>query len=169
MTENIELRRGSAADLPALRPLWVSVHHQHAQSMPELAPYVDDDRTWDVRGALYAELLAKPDTVLFLAMAGSVAIGYGLAHVLATADTWLPDTWQTGARIGEIESLAVLPSYRGQGLGSRLLDALETELAAIGVRDLMLGVLPGNADAIRLYQRRGYRPTWTYLSRLEGR
>jgi ribosomal protein S18 acetylase RimI-like enzyme len=169
MTENIELRRGSAADLPALRPLWVSVHHQHAQSMPELAPYVDDDRTWDVRGALYAELLAKPDTVLFLAMAGSVAIGYGLAHVLATADTWLPDTWQTGARIGEIESLAVLPSYRGQGLGSRLLDALEAELAAIGVRDLMLGVLPGNADAIRLYQRRGYRPTWTYLSRLEGR
>jgi ribosomal protein S18 acetylase RimI-like enzyme len=169
MTENIELRRGSAADLPALRPLWVSVHHQHAQSMPELAPYVDDDRTWAVRSVLYAELLAKPDTVLFLAMAGSVAIGYGLAHVLAAADTWLPDTWQTGARIGEIESLAVLPSYRGQGLGGRLLDALETELAAIGVRDLVLGVLPGNADAIRLYERRGYRPTWTYLSRLEGR
>src|ERR1700689_3739201 len=100
MTENIELRRGSAADLPALRPLWVSLHHQHAQSMPELAPYVDDDRTWAVRGVLYAELLAKPDTVLFLAMAGSVAIGYGLAHVLAAADTWLPDTWQTSARIG---------------------------------------------------------------------
>jgi len=169
MTENIELRRGSAADLPALRPLWVSVHHQHAQSMPELAPYVDDDRTWEVRTVLYAELLAKPDTVLFLATAGSAVIGYGLAHVLAAADTWLPDTWQTGARIGEIESLAVLPSHRGQGIGTRLLNALETELAAIGIRDLLLGVLPGNADAIRLYQRRGYRPTWTYLSRLEGR
>jgi ribosomal protein S18 acetylase RimI-like enzyme len=169
MTENIELRRGSAADLAALQPLWVSVHHQHAQSMPELAPYVGDDRTWAVRGALYAELLAKPDTVLILAMAGPNAIGYGLAHVLAAADTWLPDTWQTGDRIGEIESLAVLPSHRGQGLGTRLLDALETELAAIGIRDLILGVLPGNAGAIRLYQRRGYRPTWTYLSRLEGR
>ncbi len=169
MTGNIELRRGSAADLPALQPLWVSVHHQHAQSMPELAPYVDDDRTWEVRSVLYAELLARPDTVLFLAMAGSVAIGYGLAHVLAAGDTWLPDTWQTGDRIGEIESLAVLPSHRGQGIGSRLLDALETELAAIGIRDLILGVLPGNADAIRLYQRRGYRPTWTYLSRLDGR
>jgi len=96
-------------------------------------------------------------------------IGYGLAHVLAATGTWLPDTWQTGARIGEIESLAVLPSHRGQGMGTRLLDALEAELAAIGIRDLILGVLPGNADAIRLYQRRGYRPTWTYLSRLEGR
>jgi ribosomal protein S18 acetylase RimI-like enzyme len=169
MTENIELRRGSATDLPALQPLWVSVHHQHAQSMPELAPYVDDDRTWEVRRSLYSELLARPGTVLYLAMAGSIAIGYGLAHVLAAADTWLPDTWQTGARIGEIESLAVLPSHRGLGIGTRLLDALEAELAATGIRDLILGVLPGNADAIRLYQRRGYRPTWTYLSRLDGR
>jgi ribosomal protein S18 acetylase RimI-like enzyme len=169
MTENTELRRGSAADLPLLKPLWVSVHHQHAQSMPELGPYVDDDRTWEVRSALYGELLARPGTMLFLATAGSAVIGYGLAHVLAAADTWLPDTWQTGARIGEIESLAVLPSHRGQGIGTRLLDALEAELAAIGIRDLILGVLPGNAEAIRLYQRRGYRPTWTYLSRLEGR
>jgi ribosomal protein S18 acetylase RimI-like enzyme len=51
----------------------------------------------------------------------------------------------------------------------RSLEALETELAADGVHDLILGVLPGNTDAIRLYQRRGYRPTWTYLSRLDGR
>ena len=26
-----------------------------------------------------------------------------------------------------------------------------------------------NADAIRLYERRGYRPTWLYLSKFEGR
>jgi ribosomal protein S18 acetylase RimI-like enzyme len=30
-------------------------------------------------------------------------------------------------------------------------------------------VLPGNAAAIRLYERRGYRPTWLYLSRFDGR
>ena len=35
--------------------------------------------------------------------------------------------------------------------------------------DLVLGVLPGNEDAIRLYERRGYRPTWSYLSKFEGR
>jgi ribosomal protein S18 acetylase RimI-like enzyme len=169
MGTNVELRRGSAADLGALEPLWVSVHHRHAESMPELAPYVDDGQTWAARGALYAELLAKPDTVLLLAYAGDSAVGYGLAHVMAAGDTWIADTWQTGDRIGEIESLAVLPEYRGSGIGTRLLDGLEAELAAAGVRDLILGVLPGNTDAIRLYQRRGYRPTWTYLSRLDGR
>jgi hypothetical protein len=30
-------------------------------------------------------------------------------------------------------------------------------------------VLPGNAGAIRLYERRGFRPTWLYLSRFAGR
>jgi ribosomal protein S18 acetylase RimI-like enzyme len=163
------LRRGSRADLPGLEPLWVSVHHRHAEAMPELAPYVSDAQTWAVRGALYEELLAKPDTVLLLAEADAALIGYGLAHVMAVGDTWLPDTWATGARIGEIESLAVLPEYRGRGVGTRLLDALERELEADGVRDLVLGVLPGNAAAIRLYERHGYRSTWTYLSRLAGR
>jgi ribosomal protein S18 acetylase RimI-like enzyme len=169
MSETVELRHGSAADLPLLEPLWVSVHHRHAQSMPELAPYVEDRETWAVRSALYAELLAKPDTILLLATDGDAVIGYGLAHVLAATDTWIADTWRTGGRIGEIESLAVLPSYRGQGIGTRLLEALESELASIGIRDLILGVLAGNDDAIRLYRRRGYRPTWAYLSRFEGR
>jgi hypothetical protein len=92
----IEVSRGSAADLPLLEPLWVSVHHQHAESMPELAPYVDDERTWAERGALYAELLAKPDTILLVARSATGLVGYGLAHVMAAAGTWTADTWQTG-------------------------------------------------------------------------
>jgi len=169
MTSQVEFRRGSLADLPLLEPLWVSVHHHHAEVMPDLAPYVDDRQTWAVRSQLYAELLAKPDTVLLLASVDGAVIGYGLAHVSPASGTWVADTWQTGDRVGEIESLAVQPGYRGQGIGSRLLTALTAELATAGVRDLVLGVLPGNDAAIRLYQRQGFRPTWTYLSRFTGR
>jgi len=163
------LRRGSAADLGALEPLWVGVHHRHAEAMPELGPYVDDRRTWAERSALYAGLLAKPDTFLLLAEFDGTLAGYGLAHVMPAGETWAADTWATGERIGEIESLAVLPSRRGLGIGTQLLTALERELHAVGVDDLILGVLPGNEAAIRLYQRHGYRPTWTYLSRFAGR
>lgn len=169
MTVQAVLRRGSTADLASLEPLWVGVHHRHAESMPELAPYVDDQQTWAARSVLYAELLGKPDTVLLLATADGELVGYGLAHVMPAGDTWVADTWQTGDRIGEIESLAVLPSYRGRGIGTQLLTGLERELQAIGVRDLIIGVLPGNEGAIRLYQRHGYRPTWSYLSRFTGR
>jgi ribosomal protein S18 acetylase RimI-like enzyme len=163
------VRPGTLADLELLAPLWVAVHRRHIASMPELAPYVDDAASWSKRRELYRELLAKPDTILLVATVDDDAIGYGLAHVMDVDETWIPDTWQTGRRIAEIESVSVLPEYRGHGLGSHLLDELERQLAAAGIDDLILGVLPGNADAIRLYERRGYRSTWLYLSRLEGR
>ncbi|WP_237572822.1 GNAT family N-acetyltransferase [Mycolicibacterium lacusdiani] len=57
----------------------------------------------------------------------------------------------------------------GSGLGFELLDRLETHLRERGVPDVVLGALPGNHDAIRLYERRGCRPTWLYLSKFEGR
>jgi GNAT superfamily N-acetyltransferase len=169
VTPEWQLRTGGAADLDLVRPLWVAVHHQHAQTMPQLAPYVSDGETWRVRRVLYEELLAKTDTLLLLAFANDEAIGYGLAHVLPVDETWIPDTWETSSRIGEIESLSVLPEYRGSGLGSELLNRLEQHLRALGVKDLILGALPGHTDAIRLYERRGYHPTWLYLSRFEGR
>lgn len=137
--------------------------------MPELAPYVDDDTSWRERGTLYSGLLAKPDTVLLLARDSDRLVGYGLAHVIDVAQTWIADTWQTESQVGEIESVGVLPDYRNTGIGTRLLDRLEAELRAAGVHDLILGVLAGNDAAIRLYQRRGFRPTWFYLSRWSGR
>jgi ribosomal protein S18 acetylase RimI-like enzyme len=169
MATGWRIRTGCAADLDLVGPLWVAVHHQHAETMPELAPYVSDDETWRVRRALYEELLAKPETLLLLAFVDDGAVGYGLAHVMPVDDSWIPDTWVTGSRIGEIESLSVLPEYRGSGLGSELLRRLEEHLQQLGVDDLILGALPGNRDAIRLYERRGYQPTWLYLSRLQGR
>ncbi|HJT92273.1 MAG TPA: GNAT family N-acetyltransferase [Mycobacterium sp.] len=169
MTTEWRLRTGSTEDLDLVGPLWVAVHHRHAETMPDLAPYVSDDETWRVRRTLYEELLAKSDTLLLIAVIDDAAVGYGLAHVVPVDETWIPDTWATGSRIGEIESLSVLPQYRGSGLGSELLNRLEEHLAAQGVDDLILGALAGNRDAIRLYERRGYRPTWLYLTRFEGR
>jgi hypothetical protein len=38
-----------------------------------------------------------------------------------------------------------------------------------GVQDLVIGLLPGNDGALRLYERRGHRPTWMYVSRFASR
>ena len=67
MTTEWRLRTGGVADLDLVGPLWVAVHHRHAETMPELAPYVSDDETWRIRRAFYEELLAKPDTLLLIA------------------------------------------------------------------------------------------------------
>ena len=160
---------GGLADLDALEPLWVAVHRQHQQAMPELGPYVSDATTWRERRALYGQLFADRDPVLLLARHEGQLAGYALGYTMPAGGTWLADTWDTGEVIAEVESLSVLPAYRGRGLGSRLLVELHERLRRQGATDFILGALAGNADAIRLYERHGYRPTWLYLSRLEGR
>ena len=165
----VELVRGSEADIPSLEPLWVAVHHVHEASMPELAPYVSDGETWRERRALYAELFRKPETFLFLARARGELVGYALGHIVGLAESWWSDTWRTGDRVGELESISVLPEHRGAGIGSALLDVVDAEFARLGVDDQVIGVVPGNVDAVRLYERRGFRPTWLYLSRFKGR
>ena len=47
--------------------------------------------------------------------------------------------------------------------------ALVWRLLAGSAEDLILGALPGNVDATQLYGRRGYQPTWLYLSRFADR
>jgi ribosomal protein S18 acetylase RimI-like enzyme len=166
---SVRIVSGSAKDIPALEPLWVGVHHVHAASMPELAPYVTDAETWAERRALYESIIEKPDTVLLLAFDHDELVGYALSHVLPLDETWIGDTWRTGERIAELESLAVGESHRGQGIGSALLDAIDEALETQGIRDVFVGALAGNEGALRLYARRGFRPTWLYMSRFDGR
>ena len=165
----LRIVEGSAQDIPALEPLWVAVHHVHQASMPELAPYVSDAETWAELRGHYDSIFEKADPTLLLAYDGEDLVGYALAHVLDVGETFIPDTWRTGERIGELESLAVRESHRGQGIGSALLDAVDEAFAAQGINDVIVGALAGNLGALRLYERRGFRPTWLYLSRFDGR
>lgn len=167
--DQLTISPGGAQDIPRLERLWVAVHHQHMASMPDLAPYVSDEVTWRERRALYDELFGKPDTILMLASLDGDLVGYALAHVTDARETWAGDTWATGERIAELESISVLPEHRGAGIGSALFDAIDRELESRGIEDVVIGALPGNEGAIRLYERRGYRPTWLYLSRFAGR
>lgn len=63
----------------------------------------------------------------------------------------------------EINGLEVFPAdLRGNGIGTTLITAAETEATARGLRHIGLGVARDNPDAHRLYQRLGYRGDTTY-------
>jgi ribosomal-protein-alanine N-acetyltransferase len=57
---------------------------------------------------------------------------------------------------GDIQTLAVSPNYRGNGLGRRLLGELLTEAWRRGVAEVLLEVRADNDPAIRLYSREGF-------------
>ena len=56
----------------------------------------------------------------------------------------------------ELLNLAVLPSYRRQGIGARLLEQMFREAATRGAARIFLEVRETNQPAIGLYQRYGF-------------
>ena len=163
------ITRAGAEALDRLRPLWLHLHHHHQRVGGErLGPYVDDDASWAARRELYAGFFAAGGFAMLAEQDGALA-GYAMVAVKTSAETELDDTWVSGSRVAEIETLVVAPEARGGGVGSALLDAVDAELAAAGIEDVLIAAFVTNLDAIRLYERRGFRPASLYMIRLAGR
>jgi ribosomal protein S18 acetylase RimI-like enzyme len=59
---------------------------------------------------------------------------------------------------GRIGNLWVAPEHRGQGIGTRLLEAAESRLADAGAETVGLEALADNDAAREFYRKRGYAP-----------
>lgn len=58
--------------------------------------------------------------------------------------------------VAEIADLAVAPAYQGQGIGTALISVLEEIAFFAGYRDVEIGVMKANRQAVALYKRLGY-------------
>ena len=74
--------------------------------------------------------------------------------------------------LAHIVTLDVAEKHRRQGVGSALLQKLESNLAARGVRSILLETATENEAAVAFWQRHGYRIEATlkryYLGRLDA-
>ena len=68
---------------------------------------------------------------------------------------------------GYLEELVVRPGYRGQGIGSKLMDWADGVFLEHGVRQVELLVVAGNEEARRFYERRGFLPSVLEMKRAQ--
>lgn len=61
------------------------------------------------------------------------------------------------AESAEIKRMYVLPAHRGSGVARSLLRGLEAEAAGLGLGEVKLETGTAQPDAIRFYEREGYR------------
>jgi len=66
--------------------------------------------------------------------------------------------FERGRRRGSVMNLYVVPERRGEGIGSRLLDAAERALAESGAATITLEAMAANDRARAFYRDRGYAP-----------
>lgn len=127
----------------------------HQQAVVELIDAYATDPMGDgkplaaeVRSALIPGLRQHPTTFIFLAYQGDVALGIAVCFLGFSTFAAKP--------LINIHDLAVLPGYRGLGIGRQLLEAVERKARALGCCKLTLEVLERNDRARRVYEAAGF-------------
>ena len=88
-------------------------------------------------------------------------------RVDATTAGYFVLTWafslEFGGTFGLLDELYIREHFRGRQVGSAALEFIEEQCRAAGARALRLEAGHGNADALRFYERHGFRRELRYL------
>lgn len=145
--DDLRLREATAEDLDVLTAglfeamNWngtVRLSAARIMAIPELAHYVTG---WPL-----------PGDFGLVALAGANPVGVAWLRVFAASD---PGYGFVAADVPEL-SMAVFPDYRGQGVGTVLMNALIDHAGERGLRALSLSVEDNNR-ARALYERSGFK------------
>lgn len=150
----IELSIVGPERLDDVEPVWWSLHEHHmAVEHGRNAAIRGERQTWELRRPDLAYALSTPDGFMVLATAEQRAVGFAVVHLRANHN------WRVhGERYAELETLALLPEYRGQRIGSQMMEAAYERLRALGIEELSIVVVEGNEPARRFYERKGFLP-----------
>lgn len=149
---SLSLRLMTRQDLPLLHA-WLNRPHVYEwwggeSQRPSLE---------DVQAEYLPHVLGQTSVTPYIAMLGQVPIGYAQSYIaMGSGDGWWEDETDPGVRgidqsIGEAELL-------GRGLGTVLVRTLVEQLFRDpAVTQVQTDPAPGNARAIRCYQKAGFR------------
>ncbi|MBI4563474.1 MAG: GNAT family N-acetyltransferase [Planctomycetes bacterium] len=154
----VNVVRAGLERLDEVEPLWRSLFDHHAAiSPPSLGPLHPYEQAWHLRRNFYESGLKGGRAFLLVAEISREVVGYAYATIQSGHQTW-----QTGERMAELETLAVLPAERSRGVGTALLNAFYDELRLQGIRDFSVAVLITNDRAIKFYGRQKLIPFTTH-------
>ncbi len=152
---DIEITSGDLTDVGSLAPLWMAMVEHHRAVVAGRVPVRHASEAWERRRREYESWLADGSGLLFLARADGVGevVGYAMCRLVPSGPTF-----DFGPVRGDVESLAVSPRARGEGVGTSLLWSVRAELERRGCRHWSISVAADNTAAARLYERVGFRP-----------
>jgi ribosomal protein S18 acetylase RimI-like enzyme len=155
----IEVSAGTQEDVDALAPLWAEMLEHHRAIGGERWPVRQGEDAWSRRRQQYRTWLSERSALLFVArVAGSPQpVGYLVCLLIAAGPTF-----DLGSTYGDVDPLSVTAEARGEGVGSRLLQACRAALRERGISYWSIGIVAGNDGAQRLYERLGFAP-WTEM------
>jgi ribosomal protein S18 acetylase RimI-like enzyme len=133
----------------------------HGEVVDGAWPVRSIEDAWAHRRGQYQEWLGDGTARMLVAVPAegeSEPVGYAVLSVKPSMASW-----DVGAEVGELETLAVAGAARGQGIGTMLIEACQERLRAAGITHWSVGVVEANEGATRLYERAGFKPFYRNL------
>jgi ribosomal protein S18 acetylase RimI-like enzyme len=157
MPTDIVVRRAQATDLEGAGKLGGGLARMHHAADPErffLPDDVDNGYAW-----WFERELKRPAAVVLVALRAGQVVGYCYGALAERDWNLLID------QHGVVHDLYVDESARQSGVGGQLLDAMLSELTALGAPRIVLYTMVKNESAQRLFRARGFRPSMLEMLR----
>lgn len=144
------IRRAEEGDVDALAEMYVELHNFHAAAVPSrlrTVGRVDDRLIHGIR-----KILANPGAAILIASAGDKVVGFAEVHVRETEE----DPAIVQRRYAHLQSLAVSPAYRRQGLGRELVRAAHQWAREHGATEIQVDIWEFPGGPLAFYDKLGY-------------
>ncbi len=143
---DIEVRRGTVGDIDGIVDSSAALFAEDGATRDRLR-----NREWPrTHGTQWcAELLADPDALVLVAAADEEVIGHLVGTFGGASAMWV-------APRAELVSTFVANRWRGQGVGSRLVDGFQAWARGRGAIRLQVCAYVANEGALRFYRRNGF-------------
>ncbi|WP_055668639.1 GNAT family N-acetyltransferase [Desnuesiella massiliensis] len=149
----IQYVNGSIELIDFVGPLWTKLNHHHKNNSKHFSERYERN-TFEERKKGLLEKAKDGKMKIFLCkdIKNNIDIGY----CISTVDN---------KNVGEIDSLYVEPEYRKLGIGDALMNQGLAWLEHNKVSTITIGVASGNEKAFGFYEKYGFYPKATILSR----
>ena len=158
---SVTLRIAGEADVSAIAALAMEVGAQHHAAWPSIfTPTTDTSRDL----AFWQRRFQAPGVRAFLAERDGVPVGMVIAPIIDEER----NTLLVPVRYCWVGSIVVTAACRNQGIGRRLMDAVEGWAAEEEAREVRLNVWEFNTGAISLYEELGYGTRHRQMAKVLG-
>lgn len=143
------IRQANKDDLEAICSIYITLFREMAELQPQYWNATEQNRDF------LSNMIQGNDTAVFVAEKDGAVRGFALVAAQQTP----PYACLKQYRYAYLMDMAVEPAYRGQGLGSRLIEQTKTWAREHQLAYLELGVLEENTAARKLYERQHFQTT----------
>ena len=149
MSPDLQILPARDQDLPAISAL-AGVIWRHCYPAILTAAQIDYMLGWMYDVATMRREMREEGVTYERLLSGETLIGFA---------AWGPADSPGEGKAAKLHKIYLLPDHHGQGRGSRLLNHVIAAAAAQGYATLLLNVNKRNTQAIKAYERNGFRIT----------